>query len=75
MKDDNWPLMKDGSDEFPSALYQRTEELYQLPDAETDQDGLIELPALVMRDMIVFPHMVSPIFVAQGVNLQAMHAS
>jgi ATP-dependent Lon protease len=75
MKDENWPLMKDGSDEFPSALYQRTEELYQLPDAETDKDGLIELPALVMRDMVVFPHMVSPIFVAQGVNLHAMQAA
>lgn len=75
MKDDKWPLMKDGIDEFPSALYQRTEELYQLPDAETDKDGLIELPALIMRDLVVFPHMVSPIFVAQGVNFQAMQAA
>lgn len=75
MKDDKWPLMKDGMDEFPSALYQRTEELYQLPDAEIDKDGLIELPALVMRDLVVFPHMVSPIFVAQGANFQAMQAA
>lgn len=75
MKDDKWPQMKEIPDEFPSALYQRTEELYQLPDAEPDKDGLIELPALIMRDMVVFPHMVSPIFVAQGVNLQAMQAA
>lgn len=75
MKDDKWPQMKEIPDEFPSALYQRTEELYQLPDAEPDKDGLIELPALIMRDMVVFPHMVSPIFVVQGVNLQAMQAA
>ncbi len=62
----------DNNDEFLSALQQRTDELYQVPDKETDDDGLIECAALILRDTIVFPRMVSPIFVTPGPNQEAI---
>ncbi|HAD05739.1 MAG TPA: endopeptidase La [Anaerolineaceae bacterium] len=72
MKKDNW-LPKDSDfEEFSSSLHQRTEELYQVPDAEPDENGLIECAALIMRDMVIYPRMVSPIFIVPGSNLQAI---
>jgi ATP-dependent Lon protease len=71
MKADNWSRQGDG-EEFTSTLHQRTEELYQVPDATPDENGLVELPVIVLRDIVVFPHMVSPIFVVPGANLLAI---
>ncbi|HHY89926.1 MAG TPA: endopeptidase La [Chloroflexi bacterium] len=59
-------------DDFSSSLHQRTEELYQVPDAEPNDAGLIEAAAIVLRDIVVFPHMVSPIFITPGPNLMAI---
>jgi ATP-dependent Lon protease len=50
-------------------LRERTEELYEIENAEPDEDGNIERPVLFLRDMLVFPHMVSPIFITPGHNL------
>jgi len=75
MKDNTWPQFKDSAEDLPSALYQRTEELYQIPDAIIGNDGLVELPAIILRDVVIFPHMVAPIFISQGVNLQALNTA
>jgi ATP-dependent Lon protease len=72
MKSDNWMKRQDDVDEYSTQLYQRTEELYQIPDAELDQDGCIELPAIVLHDVVIFPKMVSPIFIEPGPNLVAI---
>ncbi|HWR65957.1 MAG TPA: endopeptidase La [Bellilinea sp.] len=72
MKKDNWIQKDHDSEEFSSALHQRTEELYQVPDAIPDKNGVIECPAMVMRDIVVFPRMVSPIFITPGPNLLAI---
>jgi ATP-dependent Lon protease len=50
-------------------LRERTEELYEVENAEPDENGIIERPVLFLRDMLVFPHMVSPIFITPGHNL------
>jgi len=50
-------------------LRERSEELYEIENAEPDEDGNIERPVLFLRDMLVFPHMVSPIFITPGHNL------
>ncbi len=71
MKGDDWPLPQD-DDEFSSALHQRTEELYRIPNTEPDDNGLITCPVLPLRDLVVFPHMVSPIFVSPGPSLLAI---
>ena len=69
---DDWMTRPDNSDEFNNNLHQRTEELYRIQDMEPDSDGLIECAALVLRDIIVYPHMISPIFVSPGANLTAI---
>lgn len=73
MKDD-WKKRLDNPEEFTTALYQRTDELYQVTDSTPDENGLIYCPALIMRDIVVFPRMVSPIFVSPGQNLDAISA-
>lgn len=72
MKNEDWKKRIDNPEEYTAALYQRTDELYQVPDADTDESGMILLPALIMRDIVVFPRMVSPIFVVPGPNLEAI---
>ncbi len=56
-------------------LHERTEELYDIENATPSLDGIIELPVLFLRDMLVYPHMVSPIFVSPGHNLLSIQAA
>jgi ATP-dependent Lon protease len=71
MKSDDWFSKRD-SDDLTSVLHQRTEELYGVPDLEPDDDGYIEGPAIILRDIVVFPHMISPVFITPGSNLLAI---
>ncbi|HEX9029654.1 MAG TPA: LON peptidase substrate-binding domain-containing protein, partial [Anaerolineales bacterium] len=71
MKDNDW-YVKEDSDDFGEALHRRTEELYNIPDAVPDADGLIECPVLGLRDLVIYPHMVSPLFVGRDVALRAI---
>ncbi len=64
-----------GQDEFNASLYQRTDELYQIENARTDQDGCFIRPAIVLNEVIVLPHMVTPIFIQTGKNLDAILAA
>ncbi len=72
MKNEDWKKRPENPEEYTAALYQRTDELYQIPDAPVDENGIIECPVLTMRDIVVFPRMVSPIFVSPGANLDAI---
>src|SRR5688572_9640319 len=63
-------------DVFNVAISQRTEELYRIPNHTADENDLIEALVLPMRDLVVYPHMVSPVFVdneASILRLQAAH--
>ncbi len=74
MNQDNWSDAAE--EEFDSPLSQRTEELYRVPNYVPDDKNIIEALALPMRDMIIFPHMVSPVFVdtdAAIATLQTAH--
>ncbi len=59
-------------DNFSLTLSQRTEELYRVPNLEPNEDGLVEAAVLPLRDLIVFPRMVSPIFVGREASLLAV---
>ncbi len=72
MKED-WKKRQENPEEFNTALYQRTDELYQVNDAVPDENGEIYCPVLIMRDIVVFPRMVSPIFITPGANLDAIN--
>jgi ATP-dependent Lon protease len=59
-------------DNFDLTLSQRTEELYRVLNREPDADGMIEAAVLPLRDLVVFPRMVSPIFVGRETSLLAL---
>jgi len=71
MRNNFWDPEED-EEEFRDAMHRRTEELYNIQDAEPDQDGLIELPVLPLRDTVVYPHMVSPVFIQNELALFAV---
>jgi ATP-dependent Lon protease len=66
---DDW---NEEDENFNLALSQRTEELYQIPNMEPGPDGLIEAAVLPLRDVVIFPRMVSPIFIGRETSLQAV---
>ena len=70
MKDNDWFFRDD--EIFGDALHRRTEELYRVSDTLPDEHGLIHCPVLPLRDQVVFPHMVSPIFLSQNSALIAV---
>src|SRR6185503_6775585 len=61
--------------EFADSMGRRAEELYDIAEAEPDDDGLIECPLLPLREMVMFPHMVTPLFVGREKSLAAIHAA
>src|SRR3990172_3472831 len=68
---EDW-FLKDDEDDFGAALHRRTEELYSIPDALVDDEGFIECPVLPLRDMVVFPRMISPVFVGREASILAV---
>ncbi len=71
MKDSDW-YYHDEDDDFGEAVHRRTEELYKVPDAVSDLDGMIECPVLPLRDLVIYPHMVAPVFVGREASLLAI---
>ncbi len=67
--DNDW---NEEEDNFNLALSQRTEELYRIPTMVPDADGLITAFVLPLRDLVIFPRMVSPIFVGREASLLAV---
>src|SRR5512142_3286776 len=57
---------------FNVALTQRTEELYRVPNQVPDDEGCIEALVLPLRDIVIFPHMVTPVFVMRQNSLLAI---
>jgi ATP-dependent Lon protease len=70
MTQNDWNFQEE--DAFNAALSQRTEELYRVTNATPDDDGCIELLVLPLRDIVIFPHMVTPVFVARQGSLLAI---
>ena len=70
MNHNDW---NDEEENFNVALSQRTEELYRIPTMEADEDGCIVALVMPLRDMVVFPHMVSPVFVSRETTMRAIH--
>jgi ATP-dependent Lon protease len=70
MNQNDWSFQEE--DAFNVALSQRTDELYRVSNALPDGDGCIEALVLPLRDIVVFPHMVTPVFVAREASLLAI---
>jgi ATP-dependent Lon protease len=72
MNQNDW---NDEEENFNVALSQRTEELYRIPTMEPDEDGCIVALVMPLRDLVVFPHMVSPVFVSRETTMRAIQES
>jgi ATP-dependent Lon protease len=59
-------------DAYEEVMGEQTEHLYHVQDILPDNDGLIEGPVLPLRDVIVFPHMISPLFIGREQTLWAI---
>jgi ATP-dependent Lon protease len=46
--------------------------LYNVRDLIPDEEGLIEAPVLPLRDVVIYPHMISPLFVGRKISLWAI---
>jgi len=69
---DNQNDWNEEEDNFNLALSQRTEELYRIPTMMPNAEGLITAFVLPLRDLVIFPRMVSPIFVGREASLTAV---
>ncbi|MCX7608207.1 MAG: endopeptidase La [Anaerolineales bacterium] len=67
----DWSFFDD-EDGFNPAFSQRTEELYRIPNATPDEDGCIEALVLPLRDLVIYPNMVTPIFLGREASIQAI---
>ncbi len=70
MDENNWDPFNE--DDFAEAMQRRTEELYSVQDLLPDEQGFIDGPVLAMRDVVIYPHMVSPLFVGREQTLWAI---
>src|SRR4030042_1203243 len=49
--------------EMSEGAPRRADELYEIDDAPVDERGLIECAVLPLRDVVLFPNMVTPLFI------------
>jgi ATP-dependent Lon protease len=50
-------------------------DFYDVRDAEPDENGLIEGPLVALRDLVVYPNMVTPLFIGREASLLAIQAA
>ncbi len=65
----DWPHLPG---EWSSAIGRRADALYDIHEASVDESGLIECSVLPLRDIVLFPNMVTPLFVSQDDSLLAI---
>lgn len=65
----DWPHLPG---EWSSAIGRRADALYDIHEAAVDENGLIECSVLPLRDIVIFPNMVTPLFVSQDDSLLAI---
>ncbi|MCC7450082.1 MAG: endopeptidase La [Anaerolineae bacterium] len=52
-----------------------TQDFYQVRDAEVDKNGLIEAVLIPLRELVIYPNMVTPLFVGRDKSLAAITAA
>lgn len=73
MRNNQWSGQNEDDEvDFNEALHQRTEELYQIKNARPNRSGIVTLAVIPLRDLVVFPHMVSPVFIVPGNTMTAV---
>ncbi len=62
----------DKNENISAALLQRSDELNEIPNLAQDANGFVHSNALVLKDFIIFPKMISPIFVTEMNDIQVI---
>jgi ATP-dependent Lon protease len=65
----HWPFLPT---ELGDSMTRRADELYAIGDARPDDQGLIECAVLPLRDSVLYPNMVTPLFVSHEPTLAAV---
>jgi len=66
--------MNNFDEEFPSMLNSLAD-FDQAQEAKLDEEGLIEAVLIPLRDMVIFPNMVTPLFVGRSRSLEAINVA
>ncbi|HJS30254.1 MAG TPA: LON peptidase substrate-binding domain-containing protein, partial [Anaerolineales bacterium] len=74
MRDNDW-YFRDDDQGLSEALNRRTEELYHIEDCLPDEEGFIYCPVVPLRDLIIYPRMVSPVFLGRDSTLLSVEAA
>ncbi len=64
-----WPSLPP---EMSGAISRRAEELFDIRDAVEDEEGLIECSVLPLKDVVLFPNLLTPLFVSHEPTLAAV---
>lgn len=64
-----WPTIPS---DIGDTINRRAEELYEIRDGIEDDEGLIECAVLPLRDIVLFPNLLTPLFVAHAPTLAAV---
>ncbi|MBN1264527.1 MAG: endopeptidase La [Anaerolineales bacterium] len=64
-----WP---DLPADFSGFIHRKAEDLYDIPDAEQADDGLVHCSVLPLKDLVLFPNMVTPLFLESESSMQAV---
>ncbi len=72
MSQDDESAEKDIISEVTANINQRTEELFRVPDSTTDENGFFTAPVVIMKENVIFPKMISPVFISQEGNLKSI---
>jgi ATP-dependent Lon protease len=75
MTDEQWFPPSDDENDILGNIHQRTEELYRIVNRESDESGTFVCPAFVLKDVVVFPRMISPIFISNEHSPKAVEAA
>ena len=74
MNDENWFPQSDDDNDLMGNIHQRTEELYRIANRDEGESGTFVSPAFVLKDVVVFPRMISPIFLSSESSPKAVDA-
>ena len=75
MNNDQWIPSSEDDNDLIGNIHQRTEELYRISNWDVNQDDLIISPAFILEDGVIFPRMISPIFLKTDSVPKAIEAA
>jgi ATP-dependent Lon protease len=75
MSDEHWLPPSEDEDELFGNIHQRTEELYRIVNRDNDENGVFISPAFILKDVVIFPRMISPIFLSDETSHLAISAA